>query len=163
MGHFYSVHKVAGGGICLAFLIDPFAVTSSFLSPRRQLWAETGSQSRLSSGQVWQTGDDPPTALYWKYIISFLISSLLHPCRPPPPLLHLNFKWKAFHGVQTNTSPSLETGPWFLLESGIPPSIHFCWPCLFVGTGCSDANVRHFWQPWGLLAQTKKPKLSKAC
>lgn len=127
MVHFYIVCKVAGGGICLVF----------FHSPRMQLWAEIGSLSRLCSGQDWPTGENPPV-FSWKYIISFIISSLLHssfwPWILPPHLLHLNFKWKAFNGVQKTTSPSLETDPWFLLEFGIPhPSILLTLPICGAG------------------------------
>jgi len=53
-------------------------MTSDFHTPRRQLLAEAGRYARFSSGQAWQTGDNPPTELSWK---DYFLPNF------PPPLL----------------------------------------------------------------------------
>lgn len=146
MAHFYSVCKVAGGVFAWYFSTLPGCSCG-----QRQAASLDSALDR--TGRRERT----PPVFSWKYIISFIISSLLHsspwPWTLPPHLLHFNFKWKAFNGVQKTTSPSLETGPWFLLEVGIPhPSIPVDLAHLWGWD--SDASMMHLLQPWGLLPQT---------
>lgn len=138
MAHLYSVWRVAGGGICLVF----------FHFPRRQLWAETGSQSRLSSGQNWQTGDpqlppqNPSILLEILYFLPNFFPSapfLPAPCprtEPPPlPIFILISNEKHLMGFR---KPPV--APWRQVQGsfwspGSHPSIHPCWPCPFVWAG----------------------------
>lgn len=99
MAHLYSVHKVSGEDVCLIVLISLLCCDQWF-----PLFQEAETIIPDSAQDKAGRQEKPPHAAFlerYYFLPNFPLS-----------FLHHNFKWKALHGVQTNTSPYVETAHW---------------------------------------------------